>query len=370
MTTENTQEAPDRRDVIEAAFEAAEKTIIEPVSAETLASAKTRTEDVKGAPVASGPEGLNTTTPAEKIAPDDANGSKSLQSKDDGVKDEKAYPVDKAPQSWKPAQQAKWNALDPDIRQEVIRRERETTRVLSDSTQARQFTQAFQQATQPYMARIQSLNAHPISAVQELLKSDHILSTAPKAQRAQFMAKLISDYGVDIAELDAALSGKTPVNPVESQVEQLVQQRLAPFQQFMQQQEQARLEQGRQQSQEAAATVESMAADTAKYPFFEQVRSTMADIVEFNAARNRTVTIETAYNQAVAMDQTLSQELASKQAQASAAVQAQKLNELAQRALKASTQVGGAPVGSVGGSPAANSRRAAIEAAIENAGGM
>ena len=96
--------------------------------------------------------------------------------------------------------------MPPDVRQEIVRRERETTKVLGETAQARQLAGQFMQAVQPYQARLQSAGAHPIAAVQELLKADYILSSAPQNQRAAFMAKLISDYGIDVRELDTALA--------------------------------------------------------------------------------------------------------------------------------------------------------------------
>lgn len=269
---------------------------------------------------------------------------------------------DRPPQSWKTSPKAKWATLDPEIKQEVQRRETETTRALNETAQARQFTAQFQQAVQPYMARIQSMNAHPITAVTELLKADHILSTAPKVQKAQFLAKLITDYGVDIEALDQVLSGNAKaVDPVDSKVEQLLQQRLAPFQQFLTQQQQFAAQQAQQTEAQLKQTVTSMAADTAKFPYFEQVRETMADIVEVFAKRGQTIGLEEAYNKAVAMDPTTSQAY-NQQLQAEAAA---KLNGRAQKALAASVSVSGAPTGPISSSPSSNDRRATIAAAFD-----
>ena len=129
--------------------------------------------------------------------------------------------------------------LDPDVRQEVIRRERDISRTLGETSQARQIANQFQQAVQPFMARIQSNGITPVQAVNELLKADHILSSAPAPQRAQYMAKLIKDYAIDIRALDDALAGTVVADPVQSTVEKLVEQRLAPFQQYIAQQQYA-----------------------------------------------------------------------------------------------------------------------------------
>ena len=271
---------------------------------------------------------------------------------------------EKAPQSWKPSTKAKWDKLDPEVRQEVVRREKQTTQVLNESAQARQISTQLQQAVQPYMARLNSLNAHPITVVGNLLKSDHVLSQGTKAAKAQLMAKLITDYDIDLVTLDTVLAGKPVADPVATQVEQIVQQRLAqslaPYQQLLVQQQQA--EQAEQQR--LASTVNSMATNP-KYPYFEQVRGEMADIIELSTKRGIPLSIEEAYNKAIQLDPVISKEVAAKvgHGKASAA------NQQAQRALRASSSVSGAPSGGLLGSPTGNDRRATIAAAFESLGG-
>lgn len=271
--------------------------------------------------------------------------------------------VEKAPQSWRPAQKAKWATLDPDVRQEVMRRERDISRTLGETAQARQLANQFQQAVQPFMARIQSNGITPVQAVNELLKADHILSTSPPPQRAQYMAKLIKDYGVDIRALDDALAGTVQVDPVQSTVEKLVEQRLAPFQQYIQQQELAKQQAAAQQAQQTQMTIERMAQDPV-FPYFQDVRQDMADVIDLSAKRGVFLSLEQAYHKAVAMNPEINQALASQQATDAKKAAAQTANARAQRALNASKSVGGAPVGAISGVPVGADRRAALEAAF------
>jgi len=359
----------DRRSTIAAAMEAVEEGLDVNTAVEKL-----ETPEVieKAEPVVDTTSDARPAT-ADSEAPKTADVDEPTPTKTEEataeIVEEKQVPVERPPQSWKAPQKAKWDKLDPDIRQEVLRRERETTKVLSESASARQLETQFHQVVQPFMGRLQSMNAHPLAAVQELLKADFLLATGPVNQKTQLMAKLISDYGVDIQALDAALSGKAAPDPVESKVEQLLQQRLAPFQQYMTQQEQLRAQQEAAEGQRMATTVESMAMDTTQYPYFEQVRDTMADVVEVLAKRGVSIDLKEAYNRAVAMDPTVSQELATQTAAEALKTQAAKLNGKAQRALKASSSVGGAPGGSTGRAPDASDRRAVIMAAFDTAGG-
>ena len=265
--------------------------------------------------------------------------------------------VDPAPQSWKPGVKAKWDKLDPEVRQEVMRRERQTTQVLNESAQARHISENFQRTVQPYMARINAVG-DPMKAVQNLLQADHLLSTAPKQQRATIIAQLINDYGVDIETLDGVLAGRVQaVDPVQSKVDQLLQQRLAPYEAYIQQQRQAEAARAQQETQGLALTIQQMAQDP-KYPYFEKVRGDMADIIELSTRKNMPITIEQAYNKAIQLDPEINK--------ASAAALA---NAKAQRAKKASSLVGGAPSGLLSGSSTANDRRATIAAAFDSLGG-
>jgi len=258
--------------------------------------------------------------------------------------------------------------VDPEIQQEVMKRERETTRVLGEAAQARHLANQFNQTVQPYQARINSLGVTPVAAVGELLKADYILSTAPKAQRAQAMAKLINDYGVDIVELDNALAGKAPADPVDDRVERLLAQRLAPLQQFLTAQQQREQEQERNSMGQITQTVETMAVDP-KYPHFEDVRQDMADVIDLAAKRGLYLSLEQAYNRAVAMNPEVSAQVAARQATDARSAAALAANAKAQKALGASVSVGGAPGGAPSGASGAIDRRSVIEAAFDQIGG-
>ena len=347
-------EVVDRRATLEAAFEQVEA---ETAKEEAAAPAPPP-------PAVSPPEG----DPKEAASPAPAPAQKAAAPAPSPASEgeETTHPVDKPPQSWRAAQRAKWEKLDPDIRQEVIRRERETTKVLGESASARQLAGQFNQVVQPFMARIQSLGAEPIHAIGELLKADYILATAPKVQRAQLMAQLIKDYDVDVVELDNALVGKAPADPVDDRVERIVQQRLAPIQQFLTRQQQAAQESERQSYEQVTHTVETMGQDP-KYPHFEELRQDMADLIDLGAKRGLYLSLEQAYNRAVAMNPEVSAQVAAVQTAEAKRAAAVAANAKAQKALGASVSVGGAPGGAPSGASGAIDRRSVIAAAFEQA---
>jgi DNA primase len=350
----------DRRAAIEAAFESVDTgtSEVKPVESPSAPTApETPPENTSSQAVA-----------APESAERDPAATTPQTGADESVDTAPKFSVDKAPQSWRGPQKAKWASLDPEVRQEVIRREREITKTLSDTAQVRQFAQQFSQTIQPFQARLQSSGVNPVQAVQKLLESDHVLSSAPKAQRAQFMAKLITDYGIDILELDAALAGKAPVDPVQSQVDQLLQQRLAPFQQYIARQEQERQLAVQQENNRISHTVESMSTDP-KYPHFDTVRQDMADVVELSAKKGVYLSLEQAYTRAIAMNPEINQQVTNQQQVDAKKSAAQAAHARAQKALQASKSVGGAPSGMLSGTSGVSDRRSAIVAAFDAVGG-
>lgn len=277
---------------------------------------------------------------------------------------EKPTGVDRAPQSWKPSAKAKWEAMDPEVRQEVQRREREIQRSLSESSQARRFSEGFKKTVEPYMARFRAANVPPERAITSLLHVDQTLSSAPPEQRAITMAKLIMDYGIDVGLLDNALSGQTPqVDPVTSRLEQMLEQRLAPVQQFLQQTQEQKQRAIQEDFERQKTTVETMASDP-KYPLFDLVRNDMADLIEIYANRGVDVSLPDAYNRAVQMNP----EAASQAQEMAKRTQAQKAHGDAQRSLGASLSVSGSPSAlKTGTNP--SDLRGTIEAAMLQATG-
>lgn len=288
-------------------------------------------------------------TPAKGTKIEDPDGStpaKDQQKSLDPTKDTKTQEkqgeegADKAPASWKAPAKAKWATVDPEIKAEVARRERDFNREIQRQAPVKQFAEAFTGMVKPYMPRLQAAGAAPMQAIKSLLDVDQVLSSAPMGTRAKMMAKLITDYGIDVAALDEALSGGDPdqSNPT-SILENRIQQAVAPLQQQLQQFTAREQQIIAQEAQRTEGEVEAFAANTEKYPHFEMLQAEMADIIEYKATRGVTLGLEEAYNLALRMNPE-AQRLEAERTKVSTA---QKQNELAKKALGASLSVTGAP---------------------------
>jgi hypothetical protein len=257
---------------------------------------------------------------------DNGEGGEKLEEESSGVTEKPVTesPLAKAPASWKGQAKEVWAALPEQARKEVIRREKQINQTLQESAEARHTYGALQQIAQKHGEKFQQWNANPVQVLEQFMDADRNLSSGPMETRAAYMARLIKEYDIDIVALDGALSGAVQGKPstldMEARIQQLVDQRLAPFQQRIQADEQA-------QTQKIASTIQAMEQNP-EYPYFDEVREEMADLIEINMSRGVVVTLDDAYNRIVGYR---------------GYAQPQTRAQNTQRALNASVSVGGSP---------------------------
>jgi hypothetical protein len=232
----------------------------------------------------------------------------------------------------------------------------------------RQIAEQFKQTVQPFMATMQARGIDPVTATRNLFEADHKLSNGHPRDRAQYMAQLIMDYGISVEDLDSALAplmnggraqqqaGSSGAPDIQALIQQQLNQALAPILQERQQAQQ-------RAAHEVEQTVEGMALDP-KYPFFDEVRMDMADLIDLAAKRGVALSLDEAYSRAVRANPDTYGQL-ERQSTVSSATQA---HQAAMRAKAAGSSISGAPAGGGGQFNGGDgSLRGAIEAAF---GGM
>lgn len=113
----------------------------------------------------------------------------------------------KPPQNWTAAAREEWSKLPRHVQENAKRVEMETHRVMRESAQARAMASKFEETIAPYKG---ILSGEPMAVVGNLLQTAAVLQTAPGPQKAQLVATLIRNFGVDIQALDAILAGQEP----------------------------------------------------------------------------------------------------------------------------------------------------------------
>ena len=293
--------------------------------------------------------------------------TKLTEAKSDGIqpgpKSSPSKTEARAPASWHPETREHWAALPEAVRTEVARREREVQSTLKETAEARKYAEQIERTIAPYQMFIKAENSNPLQAIDNLMSTAARLRTGSAQDIAQLVSGLVKQFGVGrfgqgfIEQLDSALVGEIPrVDAQQQQLQQALQQQLAPIQQFMNQHQSAQA----QAQQNVARQAEGEVLDfIERAEFAEDVREDMADLMEMAQRRGRDLSLGEAYKQACAGNERVRAVLVARQK----AQGAQKLTGAAQKARSAAVSVSGAPAL---GAPqqTALDVRGAIEAAI------
>ena len=207
------------------------------------------------------------------------------------------------PRSWKPFAREKWDNAPPEIQQEALRREREITQALQESSEARQNYQKLREAYQPYDPYFRQMGVQdPVGALNFLTQGWAAIALGSAPQKAQAIATLVKTYGVDVRELDNALASslgvgnqagmQSPGSAIGGQV------RDPRLDALLGQIETAKSARDQRIAQGAVQEV----AEVENYEFFEDVRRDMADILDMRANQGLRMSAEEAYNLAVRLN--------------------------------------------------------------------
>lgn len=173
----------------------------------------------------------------------------------------------------------------PEVQQAFQRRANEMFQGMEQYKEKAQFADTLQRTIAPHMDTINGLGVTPDIAIGALLNADRALRSGTQEQRQQYLAKIASDYQIDLKAVQAY--EPAPYNPHVSALEQKVQQLEGIFQQ--------QISQGQQREQETLnSTIAQFAADP-KHSHFETVKAHMSALLQAGQAKD----LPDAYEQAV-----------------------------------------------------------------------
>lgn len=178
------------------------------------------------------------------------------------------HPTQTAPSSWNKDVAGKWADLPAEVRAEIHRRENDYHRGIDQYKQAANIAHEVQTTLQPYMANIQAAGVHPLQAVGKLMQADHVLRNGAPEEKAQFLAQIARDYGVDLNQVQ-------PLPPMDPQVQQLMRQN-----QQLQQFQQSTLQ---TQQQAVLSEIEAFRANPENADF-EVIKGEMSKLLEAGLA--------------------------------------------------------------------------------------
>jgi hypothetical protein len=268
---------------------------------------------------------------------------------------ESAAPALKPPSSWKPQVREKWNTLPREVQEEITRRESDNLRLIGSVGQKIKFADEIGQHLAPFSERLNANGVPPQAFAADVFKSINTLANGSMQDKIEVACNILQTYGIDLRQLDAALTQRLSAPPMDPRVMQA--QRAAA-------QAQSRVQQYESQFQTRAVesanqTLDQFAADP-KNEFFDDVRDMMADLLE----TGRAATLDESYTAACWANPDTRKILLQREAEARASQRGQR----AVVARQASSAIaGGIPRGGALMSTAAPemSLRETIAAAIE-----
>lgn len=261
-----------------------------------------------------------------------------------------------SPVSWSATAREQWKDIPKEAQEYIKQRETEMAQGMQkNAEQANRATQ-MDRTLQPYQQYL-AMNGGPGATIQNLLQTGAGLQMGTPQQKVQIVANLINQFGIDIASLDNLITGgaATPEVAQTSQMEAMINQRLAPMQQQLAQYQQRdqQMQQGVQQ--EAGSDVTTFAQD-AKNEFYNDVRGDMADILDMSANRGINLSLKQAYDKACQLNPEIGRIIQSRE-------QARQLATKRRAAASVSGTMGGP-----GASATPESMRGTIEAAWDTQG--
>ena len=225
-----------------------------------------------------------------------------------------------APVGLPPAAREAWNETPPAMQEAVAARERQFAQGIQSYAENAQRAQAMDQSLQPFQQYFAMNGGNPAQQISDLLQTASILQMGSPVQKAETVANLIGQFGIDVSALDQILVGNAPPEGAvaEGHIQQHVQQAMAPYQQMLNNLGQQQRMSDQQVTVETQAAVDAFSKDPAN-EFYLDVRSEMADIVEMVTNRGEIISLAEAYKRACALNPQVQAVVASRAQNASLA---------------------------------------------------
>lgn len=204
------------------------------------------------------------------------------------------------PTSWKKDYESHWEQLDPSLAEYIHQRESEYARGVSTYKNEADRARELNEAIAPFVPDLQKHNIAPAQWISNLGNAHRTLVMGSPEQKAQMFAKLAQDYGVDIGQFTGQQTDPRLMT-LAQQVQQY-QSRIDNIERTFQQ----------KQEQELLGHINAFASDKEAHPHFEQVKDTMAQLLESGMVPD----LETAYAKAVRLNDEVWQSEQARQQQA------------------------------------------------------
>lgn len=277
-----------------------------------------------------------------------AKGSQNASESDTKAFDnnnEQEVQVKPRPSSWKKDYEEHWGKLDPTLQDYIQQREADYAKGVSTYKNQWDMAAPIVEAIRPFEQVLQQNNINPAQWISQLGNAHAKLVYGSPEQKLTMFAQLANEYGVNLGQL----TGQTGYDPQFSQLAQELNQIKNQWSSFQSQQEM--VEQNQLQNEIASFRDDK--------PYFEDVRETMAGLLQSGMAHD----LQSAYDKAIRLNDDVFHKVNATQAQKSEAVQREKVAQAKAKVLSPRSTTPTAS--SSNGGKSASSAREAIMAAME-----
>lgn len=199
------------------------------------------------------------------------------------------------PQSWKKELEPHWEGFAPEVQAYIQEREKQYQTGVSTYKSEADRAKVINDAIAPFVPMLQRSNVPVDKWIQQMGIAHHLISAGTPQERVQTVAQIIRNNGIDAQALIQLLSGQQPqYQQPQMQPTQLPQQGITP-EQIEQQVQQALMK----QQVDSAFTAFTKDVEAGKYPHFEELKPTMAGLLQSGLAAD----YPSAYEAALAMPQ-------------------------------------------------------------------
>jgi hypothetical protein len=220
-----------------------------------------------------------------------------------------------APIGWSPEAREGWAGIPEATKNQIIQRERDIEKNMANTGLARQESQVFNQIAGKYQAVMAAEGVNnPFQAIEGMFQTASRLRMGSPQAKAQQIAQMIKNYGVDIETLDSLLVGEAPKANPGQQVQQMIDQRMQPVNQMMNQL--AGMQQNKVQEQHNGAS-QQIGEFAKNAEFINDVRYDMADLMDLATKRGQNLSLKDAYDKACSVHPQISAVLQKRQQQES-----------------------------------------------------
>jgi len=281
------EEQLDRRDLLEAALDAAEEGTLEtPIEKDIEMAEK---------------DNISEESAKEEVSAQDyeetAEDTDAIEFADkDEAQEEDVKPISK-PSTWKKEYVQIWDKMEAgeQISKEDFtkfaeyanQRESEYKKGVSTYKAEADRAKSYENAIAPYAQDLQRRGIQPTQYIENLVRAEQILSNAGYDQKVQVFQKLAADYGIQ-------LNGNGQVTQLDPYTQQLMNQ----LNMVNQEVSSIKGRFAQEENQRLMNEIQKYQSDTANYPHFDVVREEMAQLLELGKAQD----LETAYKKAVRMN--------------------------------------------------------------------